>query len=109
VYTDPSGEVIFSLFLPGIGTFLDYACWGAVIGEAGYTASVGFSDGGFNNWDWGQFGKSVGIGAVSGVVKAGIGSAFGVVGSNGLMGEVAIAYTQQVGHRFICHYKELFK
>ena len=92
-FVDPDGEFIFSLLLPGIGTFIDAALWGAVIGGAGYTASVAFSKGGFNNWDWGQFGKSVGIGAISGVATAGIGSAFGSVGSNGIGGEIARAYT----------------
>lgn len=32
------------------------------------------SDGGFKNWNWGQFGKSVGLGALSGAVTAGIGN-----------------------------------
>jgi hypothetical protein len=34
-------------------------------------------DGGFSNWNWGQFGKSVGIGAISGVATAGIGQIYG--------------------------------
>ncbi len=92
-YTDPSGEFIFSLFLPGIGTILDAMCWGAVIGGAGYTASIAFSNGGFSNWSWSGFGQAVGIGAISGAVSAGIGSAFGPVGSNGIMGEIGRAYT----------------
>jgi RHS repeat-associated protein len=83
VRTDPNGEFIFSLLLPGIGTFIDAALWGAVIGGAGYTASVAFSPGGFNNWNGGQFWKSVGFGAISGVATAGIGSAFGEVGKFG--------------------------
>jgi RHS repeat-associated protein len=92
-YTDPSGNFVFSTFLPVIGPFLDAACWGAVIGAGGYTANVAFSDGGFNNWNSGQFWKSVGIGAISGVVTAGIGNEFGAVGSNGIGGELARAYT----------------
>ena len=104
IYTDPSGEFIFTALLPGIGVFIDAACWGAVLGGAGYTASVGFSEGGFSNWDWGQFGKSVGIGAVSGVVTAGIGSAFGAVGSNGIMGEVARAYTHGFANGMISEF-----
>lgn len=81
VYTDPSGEFIFSAVLPGIGTIIDAACWGAVLGGGGYTASVAFSQGGFNNWNWGQFGSAVGMGAISGAATAGIGSAFGSVGN----------------------------
>ena len=93
MYTDPSGEFLFSLFLPVIGPFLDAACWGAVIGGGGYTASVAFSDGGFNNWNSGDFWKSVGVGAISGAVTAGIGQMFGPVGSMGIGGELARAYT----------------
>ncbi len=81
VYTDLSGEFVFSLFLPVIGPFLDAACWGAVIGGAGYTANVAFSDGGFNNWNWGQFGKSVGVGALSGAATFGVGEIFGGTGT----------------------------
>jgi hypothetical protein len=93
IYNDPDGEFIFSALLPGVGVFIDAACWGAVIGGAGYTASVAFSDGGFNNWDWGQFGKSTGMGAISGIATAGIGQMFGPVGGMGLEGEIARAYT----------------
>ena len=48
----------------------------AGVSAASYTASVALSDGGFNNWDWGQFGKQVFIGAASGAVTFGIGSYF---------------------------------
>jgi hypothetical protein len=78
---DPDGE--FALFVA--------AAVGALISGASYTASVALSKGGFNNWNWGQFGKSLAIGAVSGVVTAGIGSAFGPVGSQGLFGEIGRA------------------
>jgi len=91
IYTDPNGEFFFAAV--GIGVFLNALCWGAAIGAATYTASVGFSDGGFNNWNWGDFGKSVGIGSLSGVVTAGIGQVFGAVGSMGIGGEIARAYT----------------
>ena len=60
---------------------MDAACWGAVIGGAGYTANVAFSDGGFNNWNWGQFGKSVGVGALSGAATFGVGEIFGGTGT----------------------------
>ncbi|MDD4599296.1 MAG: T6SS effector amidase Tae4 family protein, partial [Lentimicrobiaceae bacterium] len=93
VYTDPSGEFIFTALIPGAGIFIDAALWGAVIGGAGYTASVGFSDGGFNNWNSGDFWKSVGMGAISGVATAGVGQMFGAVGSMGFGGEIARAYT----------------
>lgn len=83
---------------------MDAACWGAVIGGAGYTANVAFSDGGFNNWNWGQFGKSVGIGAISGAVTAGIGNAFGAVGSNGIGGEIARAYTHGFANGMISEF-----
>ncbi|MEJ7673301.1 MAG: hypothetical protein WKF59_11445 [Chitinophagaceae bacterium] len=104
VYVDPDGEFIFSILLPGIGTFIDAALWGAVIGGAGYTASVAFSEGGFKNWNGGQFWKSVGIGAISGVVTAGIGNAFGAVGSNGIGGEIARAYTHGFANGLISEF-----
>ena len=90
-YTDPSGEFIFSALLPGIGFFIDAACWGAVIGGAGYTAQVAMSDGGFNNWSWSNFGKAAAFGAVSGVATAGIGAAFGGVGG-GMTGLNAVGH-----------------
>jgi RHS repeat-associated protein len=93
VYTDPDGEFFFTAFLGPVGAIIDAACWGAVIGGAGYTASVAFSDGGFNNWNWGQFWNSVGVGAISGAVTGGVGQMFGPVGSMGFGGEIARAYT----------------
>lgn len=51
---------------------------GAAIGAASYTLSIAFSDGGFNNWNWGGFFQSIGIGAVSGAVTSGIGHIFQV-------------------------------
>jgi len=73
IYTDPDGEFIFSLFLGPLGSILDAACWGAVINGGVYTASVALSNGGFNNWDWGQFGKSLTVGVISGGIGAGAG------------------------------------
>ncbi len=52
-------------------------CLGAAIGAAGYNASVAFSDGGFNNWNWGSFAGAVGVGALSGSLTNNIGAAFG--------------------------------
>jgi hypothetical protein len=77
LYTDPDGEIAW--FVPIIV--------GAIISGAGYTANVAFSNGGFDNWNWGQFIKSVGIGAVSGAITAGIGVSFGAIGTNGIAGE----------------------
>ncbi|MCL2562155.1 MAG: RHS repeat-associated core domain-containing protein, partial [Rikenellaceae bacterium] len=96
MYVDPDGEFFFSLLLPGIGFFLDAACWGAAIGGVGYTASVAMSDGGFSNWNWGQFGQSVGMGAVSGAVSFGIGSGFSALGS--FAGNVGTQGLQGLAH-----------
>lgn len=71
MYIDPDGD---NPLLIAIGI-------GAIIGGAQYTISVAFSDGGFKNWNWGNFGNSVASGAISGAVSFGIGSAFGPVGS----------------------------
>jgi hypothetical protein len=83
MFADPSGEFIFTAIIPVAGIFIDAALWGAVISGAGYTASVAFSNGGFDNWNGGDFLKSMGIGAISGIATAGIGSAFGGVGGFG--------------------------
>jgi hypothetical protein len=53
---------------------------GAGISALTYTASVAFSEGGFNNWNWGSFAKQVGIGALSGAASGAVGSAYGGVG-----------------------------
>jgi len=58
------------LFLPVIGPILDAACWGAVINGGVYAASTALTG---QRWDWGQFGKSLGVGAISGGVGAGAG------------------------------------
>ncbi len=72
-FVDPDGEFFFAaLLIPVIKAVVI----GAVIGGATYTVSVAASSGGFNNWSWGQFGKSVGIGPLSGAVTYGIGNVF---------------------------------
>jgi len=75
MFTDPSGEIFW--LIPVLIVAAKAALVGAAIGAVSYTASVALSNGGFNNWNWGQFGKSVGFGAISGVATAGIGAAFG--------------------------------
>ena len=79
---DPDGNfaVLGSIVL---GKIIGSALIGAGINAAAYTASVAFSNGGFSNWSWGQFGSAVGSGAISGAATAGIGQAFGAVGSIG--------------------------
>jgi len=78
---DPDGQLPFLVVAAAI---VKIAATGAAINGEFYTASIAFSDGGFNNWSWGQFGKSAAMGAVSGVATAGIGKAFGEVGKIGL-------------------------
>ncbi len=81
VYTDPDGNfVITAAVIIGVVKAIGI---GVAIGGVSYTASVGFSKGGFNNWNWGQFGKSIGIGAASGLVSFGVGSAAGAIGGVG--------------------------
>jgi len=70
IYTDPDGEFFFSLFLGPIGAIIDAACWGAVINGGFYAASTAITG---QKWDWGQFGKSMAVGAISGGVGAGAG------------------------------------
>ncbi|MEM0941983.1 MAG: hypothetical protein AAGI25_19655, partial [Bacteroidota bacterium] len=64
-YVDPDGQEL---------TVFAAIAIGAAIGAGTYTASVGFSDGGFSNWNWGQF--ALGIGGLSGAAGFGVGEAF---------------------------------
>ncbi|EON78067.1 hypothetical protein ADIS_1264 [Lunatimonas lonarensis] len=86
MFVDPDGNAPITLAALGIVMLK-----GALIGGAGYTASVGFSKGGFDNWQWGQLATSMGMGAISGIATAGIGSMMGAVGSQGFAGEIGRA------------------
>ena len=66
MYIDQDGKVFW--LIP--------ALIGAAIGAASYTVGVALSPGGFDNWSWGGFFQSIGIGAVSGAVTSGIGQIF---------------------------------
>jgi hypothetical protein len=70
IYTDPSGEFIFTAFLGPVGAIIDAACWGAVINGGIYAASTAVTG---QQWDWGQFGKSLAVGAISGAASGGAG------------------------------------
>ncbi|WP_462249329.1 RHS repeat protein [Ekhidna sp.] len=90
--TDPNGEIfgitaIFgSKLLAGI---FSGAVIGAGTGAVSYSAQAAFS----GNWDWGAFGNSIGMGAVSGAVAGGVGKA---LGGTGVFGEAA----KKVGNGF---------
>ena len=72
MYIDKDGRIFW--MIPAIAI-------GAAIGAASYTLSVALSPGGFDNWNWGGFFQSIGIGAVSGAVTSGIGEIFGPAGN----------------------------
>ena len=72
MYIDQDGRLFW--MIPAIAI-------GAAIGAASYTLSVALSPGGFDNWNWGGFFQSIGIGAVSGAVTSGIGQIFGTAGN----------------------------
>ena len=78
-YVDPDGEIAW--LIPAAIFIAKAAITGAAISAAAYTVGVAVSPGGFNNWDWGQLGKSAGWGAVSGVATAGIGAGFKAAGT----------------------------
>ena len=85
MYVDKDGRIFW--MIPAIAI-------GAAIGAASYTLSVALSPGGFDNWNWGGFFQSIGIGAVSGAVTSGIGQIFGDIGKFGT--EVARGLTHGV-------------
>jgi RHS repeat-associated protein len=62
LYNDPDGE------LP----ILVAALIGAAISATTYTAQVAFSNGGFRNWDWGQFALNTSLGLFTGAVSGGV-------------------------------------
>lgn len=95
-YTDESGEFVFSMFLGPVGAVIDAACWGALIGGASYTINVAFSDGAFSNWNWSDFGKAAGWGAVSGAVSFGIGEFCGAL--SGVVGELGTELIRSSAH-----------
>ena len=77
MYIDKDGRVFW--LIPAI--------IGAAIGAASYTVSIAFSEGGFQNWNWGGFFKSIGIGAASGAITSGIGQIFPSMSQLGTVGE----------------------
>ena len=85
MYIDKDGRIFW--MIPAIAI-------GAAIGAASYTLSVALSPGGFDNWNWGGFFQSIGIGALSGTVTSGIGKIFGDIGKFGT--EVARGFTHGI-------------
>ena len=77
MYIDKDGRIFW--LIPAI--------IGAAIGAASYTVSIAFSEGGFQNWNWGGFFKSIGIGAASGAITSGIGQIFPSMSQLGTVGE----------------------
>jgi RHS repeat-associated protein len=73
-HIDPDGRALPALAVVGIAM---------AISGATYTAAVGFSRGGFDNWNWNEFGRSVIVGGASSIFTMGIGTAFGNTGTIG--------------------------
>ncbi|SHG40728.1 RHS repeat-associated core domain-containing protein [Chryseolinea serpens] len=66
---------------------------GAAVAAASYTASVAFSEDGFDNWNWGSFALNVGVGAVSGAFSFGVGSAVAESGIQSWAGQQLLSAT----------------
>lgn len=81
-YNGPSGYVgmannpVGTIDPDGRNPFLIAVGIAAAVSAVTYTASVAMSDGGFANWDWGQFTQNMMVGTVSGAFTFGIGSGF---------------------------------
>lgn len=67
IYSDPNGQWAF------LAPMIKSAAIGFGIGGGSYLAQVGFSDGGFENFDGRAFMKSAAFGALSGAASFGIG------------------------------------
>ncbi len=93
MYVDPSGQWFFSALLPGIGTVIDAALWGATIGGAVSGATYLAMSYAYNQpITLGGFGKAFGIGALGGAISGGISSIGGLVGNQfafGVLGQVS--------------------
>ena len=76
---DPNGE-IFGITSVLLATIVKGALIGAGTGAISYSAQTAITG---QSWNWGAFGKSIGMGAVSGAVAGGVGHAFGEVGKFG--------------------------
>ena len=81
-FTDPDGEFVFSLLLPGIGTIIDAALWGAVIGGATAVAINGTVNVAKGEYFFKNAGRSFGIGAIGGAI-GGVFSGIGIVAKIG--------------------------
>ena len=68
IYTDPDGEIVW--LVPALIFIGKAALVGAAINGGIYAVSTAVTG---QQWDWGQFGKSAAIGAISGVASAGAG------------------------------------
>jgi len=104
MYTDPSGEFIFTaLFtmvgMPFVGATIDAACLGAIIGGVSYSINTLFTD---QKWTWKGFGNAAAIGAISGAATCGIGEIFGATGS--VWNEVGRAGAHAVSNGTISHF-----
>jgi RHS repeat-associated protein len=71
IYTDPDGELAF--LVPALIVIGKAALTGAAIHAGMYTLSVAMSPGGFNNWNWGQFGYAALNGAINGAISGAMG------------------------------------
>ncbi len=96
---DPFSTQDFNRYSYGFNNPLKYSdpdgnnpILGAIIGGLSYVLGVAFSDGGFGNWNWGQFAGSVAIGAFTGGIAEGITAAtagLGPIASGAISGAVA--------------------
>jgi len=70
MYTDPDGEFLWFMPLIAIGV-------SAIVSAASYTISVATSPGGFQNWNWDDFGANMMLGVGMGMMTSAIGGALG--------------------------------
>ena len=93
MFNDPSGEIfgIDDVIISGL-------IIGAMIGAASYTLGVLISTGSLRQWNVFDFGKSIIIGGISGVVTAGIGNMFEGSGVFANLKDTAKAFLQAGFH-----------
>lgn len=79
MYVDPDGQ----FFFPILTTLVKAAFWGVLTKGASYGIGVMLSPGGFDNWNWGSFYKSLLSGALSSIGSLAIGQFVGPSGGFG--------------------------
>jgi len=91
MYTDPDGENPLVIALVAIGI-------SAIMSATSYTISVATSPGGFQNWNWSDFGANMMIGIGQGILTSAIGGAFSSIATTNILGSIGVEIGRAGAH-----------